>query len=108
MGLQVKRQALALMNFFGLDMAFADEVALVRTTKGIKKSNNSNLNSVAQQPMRAEASVYCVHPSIHDHWALKRTSRCPNQVVNRKQNPQCFSPQAILVLIYRPTEGMKG
>ncbi|GFU49989.1 hypothetical protein TNCV_2362671 [Trichonephila clavipes] len=22
--------------------------------------------------------------------------------------PQCFSPQASLVLIYRPTEGMKG
>ncbi|GFT57059.1 hypothetical protein TNCV_1691201 [Trichonephila clavipes] len=29
--------------------------------------------------------------------------RCPDQVVNLKRDPQCLSPQASLVLIYRPT-----
>ncbi|GFS77287.1 hypothetical protein TNCV_3758711 [Trichonephila clavipes] len=35
--------------------------------------------------------------------------RCPEQVVSLKRDPQCLSPQASLVLIYRPTTaGMKG
>ncbi|GFW71728.1 uncharacterized protein TNCV_219421 [Trichonephila clavipes] len=64
-----------------------------------------NSNSVVQQPMRA----YCAHPSIHDHWVLRCMSRCPDQVVSLTRDPQCLSPQASLVLIYRPTAvGMKG
>ncbi|GFY27334.1 uncharacterized protein TNCV_2069541 [Trichonephila clavipes] len=51
-----------------------------------------NTNSVAQQPMRVRA--YCAHPSICDHWVLKCMSRCPEQVVSRKRDPQCLSPQA--------------
>ncbi|GFT23391.1 transposase [Trichonephila clavipes] len=50
--------------------------------------------------MRARA--YCAHPSIRDHWALRCMSRCPDQVVSLKRDPQCLSPQASLVLIYRP------
>ncbi|GFW37629.1 hypothetical protein TNCV_4028251 [Trichonephila clavipes] len=30
-------------------------------------------------------------------------SRCPDQVVNLKRDTECLSPQACLVLIYRPT-----
>ncbi|GFX51865.1 hypothetical protein TNCV_3062831 [Trichonephila clavipes] len=56
--------------------------------------------------MRVKA--YFAHPSIPDHWALKCISRCPDQVVSQKQKPQCFSPQASLVLFYRTIEGMKG
>ncbi|GFX85607.1 hypothetical protein TNCV_3717771 [Trichonephila clavipes] len=33
---------------------------------------------------------------------------CSGQVVNLTRNPPVFSPLASLVLIYRPTEGMKG
>ncbi|GFY28411.1 hypothetical protein TNCV_1970661 [Trichonephila clavipes] len=51
--------------------------------------------------MRARA--YCAHPSIRYHWALRCMSRCPNQVVSLKRDPQCLRPQASLVLIYRPT-----
>ncbi|GFT47550.1 hypothetical protein TNCV_3750661 [Trichonephila clavipes] len=51
--------------------------------------------------MRARA--YCAHPSIRDNWALRCKSRCLDQVVNLKREPQCLSPQASLVLIYRPT-----
>ncbi|GFW93701.1 uncharacterized protein TNCV_4542281 [Trichonephila clavipes] len=67
----------------------------------------TNSNSVAQQPMRAKA--YCAHPSIRDHMALRCMSRCPDQVVSQKRDPQCLSPQTSLVLIYRPIAvGMKG
>ncbi|GFV91002.1 hypothetical protein TNCV_1248881 [Trichonephila clavipes] len=51
--------------------------------------------------MRAKA--YSAHPSIHDHWALRCMSICLKQVVSLKLDPQCLSPQASLVLIYRPT-----
>ncbi|GFX95542.1 hypothetical protein TNCV_4825571 [Trichonephila clavipes] len=67
-------------------------------------------NSVAQQPMRARA--YCAHPSIRDHWALRCMSRCLDQVVSLKRDPQCLSPQFTCrncgggdrgrVAIYRP------
>ncbi|GFT29630.1 uncharacterized protein TNCV_4890721 [Trichonephila clavipes] len=56
---------------------------------------------MAQQPMRARA--YCAHPSIRDHWVLRCMSRCDDQVVSLKRDPQSLSPQASLVLIYRPT-----
>ncbi|GFV77461.1 uncharacterized protein TNCV_1069901 [Trichonephila clavipes] len=57
--------------------------------------------------MRARA--YCAHPSIRDIWALRYMSRCLDQVVSLKRDPQCLSPQESLVLIYRPTAvGMKG
>ncbi|GFV10991.1 hypothetical protein TNCV_2383091 [Trichonephila clavipes] len=52
--------------------------------------------------------AYCAHPSIRDHWALRCMSRYPDQVVSLKRDPQCLSPQASLILIYRPTEEMKG
>ncbi|GFX38241.1 gamma-aminobutyric acid type B receptor subunit 1 [Trichonephila clavipes] len=51
--------------------------------------------------MRARA--YCAHPSIRDHWVMRCRSRCPDQMVCLKRDPQCLSPQASLVLIYRPT-----
>ncbi|GFT17527.1 hypothetical protein TNCV_4807671 [Trichonephila clavipes] len=35
-------------------------------------------------------------------------SRCPDQVASLKRDPQCLSPQASLVLLYQPTEEMKG
>ncbi|GFT18212.1 hypothetical protein TNCV_183641 [Trichonephila clavipes] len=44
--------------------------------------------------MRARA--YCTHPSIRDHWALRYMSRCPDQVVSLKRDPQCLSTQARL------------
>ncbi|GFS85613.1 hypothetical protein TNCV_2794481 [Trichonephila clavipes] len=53
--------------------------------------------------MRAKA--YCAHSNIRDHWTLRYMSRCPDQVVSLKNNPQCFSPQGSLVLTYRPIEG---
>ncbi|GFX95661.1 hypothetical protein TNCV_4885871 [Trichonephila clavipes] len=43
--------------------------------------------------------------SQRDHWTLKvhvQMSRSGGQV---KLDPQCLSPQASLVLIYRPTAG---
>ncbi|PRD19081.1 UNVERIFIED_CONTAM: hypothetical protein NCL1_58484 [Trichonephila clavipes] len=68
--------------------------------------NFDNSNSVAQQPMGAGA--YYAHTSILDHWALRFMSRCADQVVSLKRDPQCLSPRASLVLIYRPTAlGMK-
>ncbi|GFX03414.1 uncharacterized protein TNCV_4634261 [Trichonephila clavipes] len=42
--------------------------------------------------MRARA--YCAHPSIRDHWGQRCMSRCPDQVISQKRNPQCLSPQA--------------
>ncbi|GFU94866.1 hypothetical protein TNCV_820891 [Trichonephila clavipes] len=54
--------------------------------------------------MRAKA--YCAHPSTHDHWTLRCMSRCPNQIVSLKRDPQCLSPQASLVLIYQPTNAV--
>ncbi|GFV47866.1 uncharacterized protein TNCV_3414831 [Trichonephila clavipes] len=55
------------------------------------------------------ARAYCAHPSTRDLWALRCMSRCPDQVVSLKRDPQCLSPQASLLLIYRPTAlGMKG
>ncbi|GFV48142.1 uncharacterized protein TNCV_3554211 [Trichonephila clavipes] len=69
--------------------------------------NTQNLNSVTQQPMSARG--YCAHPSIRDRWALRCMSRCPDQVFSMKRDPQCLSPQASLVLVYRTTAvGMKG
>ncbi|GFU97469.1 hypothetical protein TNCV_1913241 [Trichonephila clavipes] len=65
--------------------------------------SQTNSNSLVQQPMRAKA--YCAHLNIRDHWALRRMSKSPDQVVSLKQNPQCLMPQESLVLIYRPTEG---
>ncbi|GFW12049.1 hypothetical protein TNCV_4531141 [Trichonephila clavipes] len=52
--------------------------------------------------MRARA--YCAHPSIRDNWALRCMSRCPDQVVSLKRDPQFSSPQASLVLICRNIE----
>ncbi|GFV49833.1 hypothetical protein TNCV_1391151 [Trichonephila clavipes] len=55
------------------------------------------------------ATAYFAHPSIRDHWAMRCMSRCPDQVVSLKPDPQCLSAQESLVLIYRPTAvGMKG
>ncbi|GFW28016.1 hypothetical protein TNCV_768961 [Trichonephila clavipes] len=51
--------------------------------------------------MRARA--YCGHPSIRDHWALRTMSRCPDQVVSLKRDPQCLSPQTSLVLTHLST-----
>ncbi|GFV57753.1 uncharacterized protein TNCV_4463511 [Trichonephila clavipes] len=63
-------------------------------------------NIVVHQPMKARA--YCPHPSIRDHWMLRCMSRYSDQVVSLKRDPQRLSPQASLVLIYRPTTvGMK-
>ncbi|GFY34629.1 hypothetical protein TNCV_1373201 [Trichonephila clavipes] len=42
------------------------------------------------QTMRARA--YCAHPSIRDHLGLRCMSRCPDQVVSLKRDPQCLSP----------------
>ncbi|GFX04308.1 uncharacterized protein TNCV_3974561 [Trichonephila clavipes] len=78
------------------------EMSLNRHWNYFKQKDISN--SVTQQPMRA----YCAHPSIRDHWALRYMSRCPDQVASLKRDPQCLSPQASLVLIYRPTDEMKG
>ncbi|GFU85099.1 uncharacterized protein TNCV_1553621 [Trichonephila clavipes] len=61
-----------------------------------------NRNSVVQQPLRVRA--YCTHPNISDHWGLRSMSSYPDQVVSLKRDPECLSPQANLVLIYRPTE----
>ncbi|GFX51606.1 uncharacterized protein TNCV_5013101 [Trichonephila clavipes] len=47
-----------------------------------------NSNSVAQQSMRARA--YCALPSIRDHWALRCMSRCPDQVISLKREPNVF------------------
>ncbi|GFX20509.1 piggyBac transposable element-derived protein 4 [Trichonephila clavipes] len=44
--------------------------------------------------MRARAD--CNPPSIRDHWALRCMSRCLDQVVSLKRDPQCLSPQARL------------
>ncbi|GFW30525.1 hypothetical protein TNCV_454631 [Trichonephila clavipes] len=55
------------------------------------QSLSPELNSVAQQPMKAKA--YCVHLSIRDHWALRCMSRCPDQ---SEAKPPVFSPQAIV------------
>ncbi|GFV03918.1 hypothetical protein TNCV_4227251 [Trichonephila clavipes] len=53
-----------------------------------------NSNSGVQQSIRARA--YCAHTSIRDHWALWCKSRCPDQVVSLKRDPQFLSPQASL------------
>ncbi|GFT48772.1 hypothetical protein TNCV_595311 [Trichonephila clavipes] len=39
--------------------------------------------------MRTRA--YCAHPSIRDNWALRCISKCPDQVVSLKLDPQCLS-----------------
>ncbi|GFU09130.1 hypothetical protein TNCV_1319681 [Trichonephila clavipes] len=46
--------------------------------------------------MRTRA--YCAHPSIRDHWVLRCMSRCPDQLVSLKRDPQCLSPQASLIV----------
>ncbi|GFX66423.1 hypothetical protein TNCV_343971 [Trichonephila clavipes] len=43
----------------------------------------------------------------HDEFRGPRSDYV-RQVVSRKRKPPVFSPQASLVLIYLPTEGMKG
>ncbi|GFX28618.1 hypothetical protein TNCV_3336781 [Trichonephila clavipes] len=54
------------------------------------------------------AMPFSADPSLRDHWALRCMSRCPDQVVNLKRDLQCLSPQASMVLIYRPIAvGMK-
>ncbi|GFT79419.1 hypothetical protein TNCV_604311 [Trichonephila clavipes] len=35
-------------------------------------------------------------------------SRCPDQVVSLKRDPQCFNLRASLILIYRPTAAWAG
>ncbi|GFY05358.1 hypothetical protein TNCV_2208031 [Trichonephila clavipes] len=40
--------------------------------------------------MRARA--YWAYPTLCDHWALRCMSRCPEQVVSLKRDPQCLSP----------------
>ncbi|GFX40744.1 hypothetical protein TNCV_1218671 [Trichonephila clavipes] len=55
------------------------------------------------------SAIYCAHPNIRDHWALRYKSRCPDQVLSLKRDPKCPSPQASLVLVYRLIPvGMKG
>ncbi|GFW81104.1 hypothetical protein TNCV_4804721 [Trichonephila clavipes] len=51
--------------------------------------------------MRGRA--YCAHPRKRDRCALRRMSRCPDKVASLKQDAQCLSLPASLVLIYRPT-----
>ncbi|GFU57731.1 retrovirus-related Pol polyprotein from transposon TNT 1-94 [Trichonephila clavipes] len=41
--------------------------------------------------MRAKA--FFAHPNIRDHWALRCMSRCPDQVVSWKRDPQYLSLQ---------------
>ncbi|GFW98995.1 hypothetical protein TNCV_1782141 [Trichonephila clavipes] len=36
--------------------------------------------------MRTRA--YCAHPSVHDRWALRCMSRCPDQVLSLKRDIQ--------------------
>ncbi|GFW53711.1 RNA-directed DNA polymerase from mobile element jockey [Trichonephila clavipes] len=43
--------------------------------------------------------AYSAHNSIRDHRALRCMSRCPDRVVSLKQDLQCLSHQASLVLI---------
>ncbi|GFV90457.1 hypothetical protein TNCV_50321 [Trichonephila clavipes] len=62
--------------------------------KAVEQANKAaklfgiNSNSVAQQPMRARANI--VTPSIRDYLALRGKSRCPDQGVSLKQDPQCL------------------
>ncbi|GFU13852.1 uncharacterized protein TNCV_940381 [Trichonephila clavipes] len=39
-----------------------------------------------QTQLRMRAKVYCAHPSIRDHWALRCMSRCPDRVVSLKRD----------------------
>ncbi|GFT67483.1 hypothetical protein TNCV_2360921 [Trichonephila clavipes] len=43
------------------------------------------------------ARVYCVHPSIRYHWALRCMSRCPHQVVSlcEARHPVFKSPSKL-------------
>ncbi|GFS51438.1 hypothetical protein TNCV_549011 [Trichonephila clavipes] len=41
------------------------------------------------------ARVYCAHPSIRDHWALRYMSRCPDQVISLKRDPMFKSPSKL-------------
>ncbi|GFY35887.1 glutamate receptor ionotropic, delta-1 [Trichonephila clavipes] len=84
-----------------------DDVQGAFAILSIECNKHLNSNSRAQQPLRARA--YCAHHRKRDHWALRCMSRCPDQVVNLQRDFRCLSPQASLVLIYRPTAvGMKG
>ncbi|GFW78627.1 uncharacterized protein TNCV_4260501 [Trichonephila clavipes] len=90
---------------------FLREVPTLMSSSRLKNTSPSPIalasNSVAQQLIRARA--HCAHPRKRDHWALRCMNRCPDQVVSLKRDPQCLSPQASLVLIYRPTAvGMKA
>ncbi|GFW34162.1 hypothetical protein TNCV_288441 [Trichonephila clavipes] len=54
------------------------------------------------------ANAYCAHLSIRDHWALRSISRCPDQVVYLKCNPQYLVHKQAWYSFYRLTEGMKS
>ncbi|GFT95942.1 transposable element Tcb1 transposase [Trichonephila clavipes] len=91
----------------GAEFLFMDDNARPHRANIVDECLQSEDITLAQQPMRAR--VHCVHPSTRDHWSLRYKSRCPDQVVSLKRDPQCLSPQASLVLIYRPTTvRMKG
>ncbi|GFX81878.1 hypothetical protein TNCV_2570781 [Trichonephila clavipes] len=57
--------------------------------KRVEKKNvpHCNSSSVPQQPMTARA--YCAYLSVRDHWVLRFMSRCPDQVVSLKRDPEC-------------------
>ncbi|GFX67206.1 hypothetical protein TNCV_2185531 [Trichonephila clavipes] len=58
-----------------------------------------NSNSVVQQRIRVMAKS--AQRIIRITWALRCMSRCPDQEVSLKREPQCSSPRASLILIYR-------
>ncbi|GFV59047.1 hypothetical protein TNCV_162271 [Trichonephila clavipes] len=72
----------------------------------LTKNNNTTLNSAqwCKNPRRARPtvriSVYVLRHEVHE-----TTSRSDD---HSEVKPLMFSPQARLVLIYRPIKGMKG
>ncbi|GFV50194.1 hypothetical protein TNCV_621071 [Trichonephila clavipes] len=50
-----------------------------------------------------KARTYCALPSTPDHWALRCMNKCSDRAVSPKQDAQCLSPQASLILVYRAT-----
>ncbi|GFV54497.1 transposable element Tc3 transposase [Trichonephila clavipes] len=91
----------------GAEFLFMDDNARPHRANIVDECLKSEDITLAQQLMRAKA--YCAHPSIRDHWMLRCISRCPNQVISLKRDPQCLSPKVSLKLIYRLTVGgMKG
>ncbi|GFU47118.1 hypothetical protein TNCV_1584991 [Trichonephila clavipes] len=45
---------------------------------------------ICESTAPGQPGACCVHLSIRDLWALKCMSRCPDQVVSLKVNPQCL------------------